>query len=105
MFKSYRIQKEFRKDILTQPLYKPLKITNESLDVDFSQSLIDACHLIHKSMIGVLQLNYKGMENKKEIDHLANKNSDYLGAVYLHLYFTQWLTDVRKMSELAEGGE
>ena len=96
MFKYHKIIREFRKDILTQPLYKPVEIKHEGLGLDMSQSLIDSCHLIHKSMIGVLQLNWRHNELNKEIHDFANKNSDYIAAVYLHVYFTQWLSDVKK---------
>ncbi len=105
MLRQYLIQKRFKKVILKQPLYKPLNVDHKGLELGFSESLIDACHLIHKAMVGVLDARYQELVDKVEMDHLGNDNADYISAVFLHTYFTQWLNDVKHMHSMTEGGD
>jgi hypothetical protein len=105
MFRQYSVYKRFKKVIIKQPLYKPLNVAHNSLDVGFSESLIDACYLIHKAMIGVLDARYQELVDKVEMDHLGNDNADYISALFLHTYFTQWLNDAKEMHSMTEGGD
>ena len=105
MFKEYRHQRNFRKVTLKKPLYKPVKVRHKGMDIDFNESLIDACYLIHKSMIGILDIQYKETSVKLKMDYLVNESVDYLSAFLLHTYFTQWVNDVKEMHEMTDGGE
>ena len=101
--RELRIRKKFINKILKDPLYKPLYVKNENLALEFNDSIIDTCYHIHKSMIGILDIHYDQVKNKLEVDHLINQNVDLLSAALLHCYFTQWLSDVKKMNNMAEG--
>ena len=105
MFKNYLHQRRFSKVVMKQPLYKPLQVRHKGMELDFSESLIDTCYLIHKSMIGVLDIHHKNMPDKVEMDHLVNQNADFVSSVLLHIYFTQWIQDVSEMQNMTDGGE
>jgi hypothetical protein len=105
MLRQYLAQKRFKKVILKQPLYKPLKVEHKGLDLGFNESLIDSCYLIHKAMVGVLDARYQELVDKVEMDHLGNDNADYISAMFLHTYFTQWLNDAKEMHSMTEGGD
>ena len=104
MLKKQISQNKLTKKILKEPLYKPLKIQN-TMDLDFNDALINTCNLIHKSMMALVRINTEQIKNPVPLDDLCNENADYLSAVLLHMYFTQWLLDVEKMQKLTEGGE
>ena len=105
MIREYLHQRKFTKATLKKPLYKPINVSHKDMDVDFNEGVINACHLIHKSMIGVLDFQYKGLAVKVEMDHLVNQSADYVSAILLHTYFTQWINDVKEMHKMTDGGE
>lgn len=100
-----KIQKEYEKFLLNAPIYKPIKVSNEKIGVDMNDDLLNTCHLIHKSMIAVLDINYKHLEVKTEMDDMAKHNHDYIAAMFLHTYFTTWLNDVNEIHKMTDGGE
>ena len=104
MIRFWKIQRKFTKNILKEPLYKPLTVTHSSLDIDMSSDLIDTCWLTHKSMIEVLKMSALNDKEKSGSDTL-DKNVDWLSAVLLHVYFTQWLADEQEMRNVAEGSK